>query len=132
MSQAVRFCGVFLILLLASAGTASARPAHVGGAGLAFLAVPSGTHALPVSAFTHSPALLWGDGDDHDHDKDHDKDHDWDRDGDHDHDHDHDKDHDKDKHGPKPTPEPSTLLSFGAALLIGGGVFYSRRLRKNK
>lgn len=28
-----------------------------------------------------------------------------------------------------PTPEPSTLLSFGAAILIGGGVLYSRRLR---
>jgi hypothetical protein len=78
---------------------------------------------FPVSAFTHSPALLWGDSD-------HDKDHDGDRDRDHDHDH--DKDHDKGKHGPKPTPEPSTLLSFGAALLIGGGVFYSRRLRRNK
>ena len=128
MSQAVRFCGVFLILLLASAGTASARPAHVGGAGLAFLAVPSGMHAFPVSAFTHSPALLWGDGDDHD--KDHDKDHDGDRDRDHDRDH--DKDHDKDSHGPKPSPEPSTILSFGAALLIGGGVFYSRRLRRSK
>ena len=30
-----------------------------------------------------------------------------------------------------PTPEPSTLLSFGAALLIGGGVLFSRRLRRN-
>jgi len=29
-------------------------------------------------------------------------------------------------------PEPSTMLSFGAALLIGGGVFYSRRLRRSK
>jgi hypothetical protein len=27
-------------------------------------------------------------------------------------------------------PEPSTMLSFGAALLIGGGVIYSRRMRK--
>ena len=36
-------------------------------------------------------------------------------------------------HGaPAPTPEPSTILSFGAALLIGGGVLYSRRLRANK
>jgi hypothetical protein len=33
---------------------------------------------------------------------------------------------------PKPTPEPPTLLSFGAALLIGGGVLYSRRLRRNR
>jgi hypothetical protein len=31
-----------------------------------------------------------------------------------------------------PTPEPSTILSFGAALLIGGGVLYSRRLRRNR
>jgi hypothetical protein len=31
-----------------------------------------------------------------------------------------------------PTPEPSTILSFGAAVLIGGGVLYSRRLRRNR
>lgn len=31
-----------------------------------------------------------------------------------------------------PTPEPSTILSFGAAILIGGGVLYSRRLRRNR
>jgi hypothetical protein len=43
-----------------------------------------------------------------------------------------DKDKDKDHHGPTPTPEPSTLLSFGAALLIGGGVLYSQRLRRNR
>ena len=50
-------------------------------------------------------------------------------------------DHDGNKYGGKgdhdrddkaPTPEPSTILSFGAALLIGGGVLYSRRLRANK
>jgi hypothetical protein len=58
------------------------------------------------------------DGDDHDHDHDHD------------HDRDHDHDHDHDDHAP--TPEPSTILSFGAALLIGGGVLYSRRLRNKK
>jgi hypothetical protein len=42
---------------------------------------------------------------------------------------------DKDKKPKKPkdpTPEPSTILSFGAALLIGGGVLYSRRLRRNR
>jgi hypothetical protein len=33
---------------------------------------------------------------------------------------------------PDPTPEPSTILSFGAALVIGGGVLYSRRLRRNR
>ena len=32
----------------------------------------------------------------------------------------------------RPTPEPSTILSFGAAILIGGGVLYSRRLRRNR
>jgi hypothetical protein len=47
-----------------------------------------------------------------------DGDNDWD-------DHHHRKDHD-------PTPEPSTLLSFGAAILIGGGVLYSRRLRATR
>ena len=31
-----------------------------------------------------------------------------------------------------PTPEPSTLLSFGAALAIGGGVFLLGRLRKER
>jgi len=51
----------------------------------------------------------------------------WDRDGDGDKD-----DHDRPQSQHDPTPEPSTLLSFGAAILIGGGVLYSRRLRKNK
>jgi hypothetical protein len=48
-----------------------------------------------------------------------------------------DGDGDKDDHkgkgdhdGHDPTPEPSTILSFGSALLIGGGVLYSRRLRR--
>ena len=60
----------------------------------------------------------WGWGyDDHKKDKG-DGDNDWD-------DHHHRKDHD-------PTPEPSTLFSFGAAFLIGGGVLYSRRLRSNR
>jgi hypothetical protein len=47
-------------------------------------------------------------------------------------DRDKDKDKDKDKYGPSPVPEPSTIQSFGAALLIGAGVLYSRRLRRNK
>jgi hypothetical protein len=38
----------------------------------------------------------------------------------------------KKKHDHDPAPEPSTILSFGAALLIGGGVLYSRRLRRNR
>ena len=37
-----------------------------------------------------------------------------------------------DSRGPNPAPEPSTMLSFGAALLIGGGVLYSLRLRRNR
>lgn len=42
------------------------------------------------------------------------------------------KDKDKDNDDKAPAPEPSTILSFGAALLIGGGVLYSRRLRASK
>ena len=41
------------------------------------------------------------------------------------------EDHDRDdKHAP--VPEPSTILSFGAALLIGAGVLYSRRARSKR
>lgn len=75
-----------------------------------------------------------GDKDDHgsfDRDRRHDGDGDKDKDGDGDKDHDHHPgDHDHDGH--EPTPEPSTILSFGAALLIGGGVMYSRRLRRKR
>jgi hypothetical protein len=46
---------------------------------------------------------------------------------------------DKDKYkgkenddAPAPAPEPSTLLSFGVALIIGGGVFFLGRLRKER
>jgi hypothetical protein len=42
-----------------------------------------------------------------------------------------DKDTDKDDK-PAPIPEPSTLMSFGVALLIGGGVFFLGRLRKER
>jgi hypothetical protein len=42
------------------------------------------------------------------------------------------EDQDKDDRGPKPSPEPSTMLSFGVALLVGGGVLLSRRLRRNQ
>ena len=40
-----------------------------------------------------------------------------------------DKDKDKEDRAPAPNPEPSTILSFGAALVIGAGVIYLRRLR---
>ena len=46
-----------------------------------------------------------------------------------DHDRDHDRDHDK---PPTPSPEPSTVLSFGAALLIGGGVLLLGRMRETR
>ena len=63
----------------------------------------------------------------------------WWQDGDHkdkDQDKDKDRDRDRDKHKhprrPAPTPEPSTLLSFGAALVIGAGVFLLGRLRRKR
>jgi hypothetical protein len=61
----------------------------------------------------------------------------WDRDDHSDKDGDKDRDRDRDDkqsnpHAPSPTPEPSTLLSFGAAALIGGAVIYSRRLLRNR
>jgi hypothetical protein len=36
------------------------------------------------------------------------------------------------KNTPSPNPEPSTLLSFGAAVVIGAGVFLLGRLRKER
>ena len=58
----------------------------------------------PSQAITFLASLIYLDGDEPDHDAD----------------------------DPAPTPEPSTILSFGAALLIGGGVIYSLRLRGTK
>ena len=110
------------ILLFMSAGTASARTrgvlnTNLTGSATQLIAIASFGHptqALNISAIS----MFSGDGDDHHDDGDGDKD-------------DHDGDHDKD-HGPKPTPEPSTILSFGAALLIGAGVLASRRLRGSR
>lgn len=109
------------VVLLVGAVSVSARSSStlaksgVGPATFAALATPSQTMTLSSSAI-----YTWGgDGDkykDKDGDGDKDKD-DYHRHGKRDHD---------------PTPEPSTLLSFGAAILIGGGVLYSRRLRKSK
>jgi hypothetical protein len=74
-----------------------------------------------------SASVLWGhDGDDKDKDHDWNKDHDWDKD------HDRDKGHERKGGAPAPTPEPSTLLSFGAAIVIGGAVLLSRRLRASR
>jgi hypothetical protein len=42
---------------------------------------------------------------------------------------DHDRDHDD---PPNPIPEPSTVLSFGVALLIGGGVLLLGRMRETR
>ena len=86
----------------------------------------------PVAPDTHPSRLLtvWFSSSDHAGDSD--RDHHHDGDGGHDHDGDGDHDHDGDKHAPPPTPEPSTILSFGAALLIGGGVLLSRRLLTRK
>ena len=62
--------------------------------------------------------------------RDGDREDDKDKDKGKDKDKDKDKEHDRDDH--TPTPEPSTILSFGAALLIGGGLLYSRQLRRNR
>jgi hypothetical protein len=99
------------ILLLVSAGTASAQTRGVLNTNLA----GSATQLIAIASFGHPTQALnisaismfsgAGDGDNDDDDN-------GDKDG-----------------GPTPTPEPSTILSFGAALLIGGGVLASRRLR---
>jgi hypothetical protein len=111
------------IVLLMSVAFASA------GTGETLATIPARTTAQlnPVTSAVNpsqiltilvSPVSMWGDEGDKDGDKDKDEDKDHKRDNDND-----------DK---RPTPEPSTILSFGAALLIGGGVLYSRRLRKNR
>ena len=109
--------GIVLLLSVVSASAASTGlvQAQLGPATSIYsaaFAVPSGAVALPASA-----VYTWGDDG---------KDKDKDGDGDN------DKDDHHHKHHHEPTPEPSTLLSFGAAILIGGGVLYSRRARKSK
>lgn len=114
------------IVLLASAGSVSARTARTVGA-----ISPGSSHAVAVPSSVSSSgaldllaaAVYMSDGDDGNKDKDRDRDRDRDRDKDHD---------DKDGRGPAPSPEPSTILSFGVALLVGGGVLLARRLRQNQ
>ena len=84
--------------------------------------VQSADSGLNVSAsllptIWSSTTVSWGHDGDH---RDGDKDHDWDR------------GHEKKGDAPAPTPEPSTLLSFGAAVVIGGAVLLSRRLRATR
>jgi hypothetical protein len=112
------------IVLLISAGSMSARTGGTvvpnPGSAIQLNAVTSAVNQPEILAFLAS-SIYTGGGDgyqDNDKDKDKDKDH--------------DKDNDKGQHGPSPAPEPSTILSYGAALLIGGGVLYSRRLRRNR
>jgi hypothetical protein len=116
------------VTALIGAGTASAR---AGGTSAPLVGAVNGVQSadsgLNVSAsllptIWSSSTILSGQDGDY-------KDHDWDKG--------HDKDHDKDKRhdpngAPSPTPEPSTILTFGAALAIGGGVLFLGRLRKER
>jgi hypothetical protein len=118
------------VTALIGAGTASAR---AGGTSAPLVGAVNGVQSadsgLNVSAsllptIWSSSTILWGqDGDYKDHSED--KDHSGDKD--------HDKDKRHDQNGaPSPTPEPSTILTFGAALAIGGGVLFLGRLRKER
>jgi hypothetical protein len=124
-------------VLLMSAGSASARPGGTfvpsPGSAVQIKAVASAVNPFQILTIWASPIYTGGGEGNHDgyHDGNHDGYHDGDHNGNHDGDHNGNHDgHDND--GKAPTPEPSTILSFGAALLIGGGVLYSRRLRANK
>jgi len=94
-------------------------------------ALASAVNSFQILAIWASPAYTGGDGGDHygHGDGNNNGDGDGNNNGD---EHGKKKGDDDDSPGPKPTPEPSTLLSFGAAILIGGGVLYSRRLRGSK
>jgi hypothetical protein len=109
------------ITLLVSIGAVQAR-SHVPLA--AGLTTQLDEHAAHYHRASAVRASLWhtDGGDDH-KEKHKTKDEDKDK-GD-------DKDKDKDDRAPSPVPEPSTLLSFGVALLIGGGALLSRRVPRN-
>jgi len=115
---------LLFIVLLISAGSVSARTGGTfvltPGSAIQINAVTSAVNPPQILTFLASSIYTGGGDGNQDNDKDNDKDNGK------------DNDKDKDKHAPSPTPEPSTILSFGAALLIGGGVLYSRRLRRNK
>lgn len=116
------------IFLAAATGATSVPAAERLGWGMPTVGLDSSSHVSPLVTFLAGSLTFDGD---RDRGKDLDKDGEHDRDRDHDGDHDHDRDLKKGG-APSPTPEPSTLLSFGAALLIGGGVIYSQRLRRSK
>ena len=112
------------MVLLISAGSVSARTGGTfvltPGSAFQINAVTSAVNPSQILTFLASAIYTGGGDGNQDNDKDNDKGKDK------------DKDKDKDEHGPSPTPEPSTILSFGAALLIGGGVLFSRRMRRSK
>lgn len=119
------------IVLLMSASSASARSGGTFvptlGSAAQISAVVSAVNPSQILNPRASAMYLSGDGGnygDHDDNKNGNKggDNGWGKDK--------DKDHDRDSNAP--VPEPSTILSFGAALLIGCGVLYSRRLHRNK
>jgi hypothetical protein len=117
-SPAIR-TALLTLALFAGVACVSARTSET------FVSLRSGTAMQLRASANHLDGILmlW---DGHDGDDDRDKDRgDKDRDKDR-------GDKDKDDHAPSPSPEPSTLLSFGAAALIGLGVLYSRRLLGNR
>jgi hypothetical protein len=109
------FAGVTYV----SARTSETAISTRSGTAMQFRASASANHLEGI-------LMLWDghDGDD-DRDSDRDKDREKDRDKSK-------GDKDKDDRAPSPSPEPSTLLSFGAAALIGAAVLYSRRLLGNR
>jgi hypothetical protein len=110
------------LALLISAGAVSSQTrgtiVRTSGAANQNSAVLSGVNESQMLTSMGSAIYDGGNGNQYNNDQNKDKDK--------------DKDKDKNPHGPTPTPEPSTFLSFGAAILIGFGVLYSRRLRRKQ
>jgi len=125
MIRSLRLSAALLfIALLICAGSVSARTGGtfvpIPGSAIQNNAVTSAVNQFQNLTFFASAIYTGGGDGNEDDNKDDGKDKDK------------DKKKDKDDKGPSPTPEPSTMLSFGAALLIGGGVLYSMRLRRNR